>query len=76
MTRRRRGLWWELKRSARRARRQMMPHRVLWRLLSGPEVMRALRGTTVRATAESRRRDARRWERGKFTARERAAGKQ
>jgi len=60
---RRRGLWWELKRSARRARRQMMPHRVLWRFLSGPEVMRALRGKTVHVTAETRRRDLRRLER-------------
>lgn len=47
-----------------------MPHRVLWRFLSGPEVMRALRGTRVRVTAETRRRDL-----GRLEARERATGK-
>lgn len=60
MAHRRRGPLAGLRRAYRRARRQMMPHRVLWRFLSGPEVVRALRGTTVRVTAETRQRDLRR----------------
>lgn len=48
----------------KRALRAMAPHRVLWRALSGPEVMSAVRSKTatrtVKVTAATRQRDVQR----------------